>query len=108
LLARLLRYAPGLFLGNMLLWAIFYSMVLVPGLVAQQFFDALTRAIPGSGAVPAAVWVLLGLLLLAGIVRMATFAASLAVFSLFEYTIHALLRKNLLGWLMTGPGSRTL
>src|SRR5438477_11909969 len=108
LLLRLLRYAPGLLLLNVFVWTIFYTVPLVPGLVVRQYFDVLTSTNPGSGAVPSSVWVVLGLLLAAGAGRMIAFSGALLLYATFEYTIHTVLRKNLLGWLMNGPGSLTL
>jgi len=106
LLLRLIHYAPRLFWLNVLVWAIFYLIPAVNGLVAQAFFDGLTKT--GPTLLGLSIWGLLGLLLVAGLARMLTFFISLGLFATYEYTIHALLRKNLLGWLMNGPGAQSL
>ena len=108
LLVRLIRYAPGLFALNVLAWAVFYALPLANGLVAQQFFDSLGSSAVGTTPFASPVWGLLGLLLIAGVARMISFYGALGLFVTFEYTLTALLRRNLLGWLMTGPGSRAL
>lgn len=105
LLWRLLRYAPGLFLLNLGLWTVFYMLPLANGLIVQSFFDSLDGTIAGATG---RVWLLLGLLLVAGLARMLAFFSSFVVFATYLYTIHALLRKNLLNWLMNGPGAPSL
>ena len=106
LLLRLLRYAPGLFLANLVAWTLFYTLPVLNGLIAQAFFDDLSGAVAVSTL--SRVWLLLGLLLVVGAARMITFFGSFAIFATYEYTIQALLRKNLLGWLMNGPGAPSL
>jgi ATP-binding cassette subfamily B protein len=108
LLLRLIRYAPGLFLLNTFAWTIVSALPLATGLVARAYFDTLAAVPAGSERVGRPIGLLLGLLLIFGAVRMLALLSSFALFATFEYTIHALLRKNLLGWLMHGPGSRTL
>jgi ATP-binding cassette, subfamily B, bacterial len=106
LLLRLVRYAPGLLFLNVVVWMVFYTMPVADGLIAQAFFN---RLVPSAGAALAlGVPVLLGLLLAVGVGRMLSFFTALGLFATYEYTIHALLRQNLLGWLLCGPGPRTL
>lgn len=108
LLLRLLGYAPGLFALNIAAWAVFYSIPLANGLITQEIFNTLQRDGQLVDVTRSAIWGPLGLLLVAGIARMLTFFGSFLIFAMFAYTIDALLRKNLLGWLMLGPGSRAL
>jgi ATP-binding cassette subfamily B protein len=108
LLVRLIRYAPGLFVLDLLAWALFYALPLANGLVAQQFFDSLGASVAGAMPFASPIWAMLGLLLVAGAARMIAFYGALGLFVTFEYTLTALLRRNMLGWLMTGPGSRAL
>src|SRR5579859_3211035 len=108
LLVRLIRYAPGLFALNFVVWTVFYTLPLANGLVAQQFFDTLGGGTSAGSPFSSPVWGLLGLLLIAGVARMISFYGAFGLFVTFEYTLTALLRRNLLGWLMNGPGSRAL
>jgi ATP-binding cassette subfamily B protein len=108
LMLGLLRYAPGLFALNIVVWTAFYTLPLANGLIVQHFFDALGGRVATFGPYALSVWVLLGLLLAAGFGRMFAFAGAFVVYGTFEYTIYAVLRKNLFGWLMHGPGSRAL
>lgn len=106
LLLRLVAYAPGLFALNVASWAVFYALPLANGLIAQTFFDRLNGG-PASSLDPG-IWTLLGLLLVAGAGRVAAFFGSLVVFASFVYSIEGLLRKNMLEWLLCGPGPRSL
>jgi ATP-binding cassette, subfamily B, bacterial len=108
LLIGLLRHAPGLFLLNVFAWTVFYTLPLANGLVIQAFFDTLGGRVTTLGPFALSVWVLLGLLFAAGFGRMFAFAGCFAIYATFEYTVYAVLRKNLFGWLMRGPGSRAL
>ncbi|MGH2459367.1 MAG: ATP-binding cassette domain-containing protein [Chloroflexota bacterium] len=106
LLLSLLRYAPGLFLANVAMWTVFYSLPMLNGLIAQSFFDDLGGTI--TDATASRIELLLGLLLIVGVARMIAFMGSFALYATHEYTIHALLRKNLLSWLVNGPGAPSL
>lgn len=108
LLLRLLRYEPVLFVLNIVAWSAFYTVPLAIGLIARAYFDALNGSPAHLGPFQLGVAGLLGLLLLAGLMRMLAFFVSLSLFATFLYTIQTLLRKNLLAWLLYGPGARTL
>ena len=41
---RLILYAPGLYVLNLVIWMSFMMLALVPGLIAKAFFDMLTGA----------------------------------------------------------------
>ena len=108
LLLRLIRYAPGLFFLNVVMWTLVYSLPLANGLIAQTFFDRLNGASAVPGFTPSSIWFLLGLLLVAGVARMLALLGAFVVLGTFMYTVYALLRQNLLGWLMHGPGAQAL
>jgi len=108
LLLRLIRYAPGLFFLNVVTWTLFYALPLANGLIAQTFFDRLNGASATPGFSPTSIWLLLGLLLVAGVARMLTLLGAFVVLGTFMYTVYALLRQNILGWLLHGPGARAL
>ena len=100
----LARYRPGLYLLNFLLWTLFYTAPLLTGLITKAFFDALS-----SGAeVGANVWFLIALLIGAAAGRMVALYLGIVSWSSFWFTIEALLRSNMLGWIVQGPGPRAL
>jgi ATP-binding cassette subfamily B protein len=91
---------------NLLLWTVFYSLPLVDGLVAQAFFDKLDAS--NGPTIARDIALLLGLLLAAAAARMAFFVGAVALFAPFEFSIVTRLRKNLLDWLVRGPGVKAL
>jgi ABC-type multidrug transport system fused ATPase/permease subunit len=99
-----LRYRPGLYLLNLLAGMAYESVPLATGLILRAFFDSVSH---GAAAGPNA-WSLLVLLVVAeGAHALASVAWGWIGFSC-AYIYSALLRRNLLGWLFGGPGSRTL
>src|SRR5207249_635345 len=96
----------GLLFVNIVVWMAFYLTPVADGLIAQAFFDRL--APPTDAVLGLSIPVLLGLLLAVGAGRMLAFFVALGLFATYEYTIHALLRQNLLSWLLCGPGPRAL
>ncbi|MBM3187924.1 MAG: ABC transporter ATP-binding protein [Chloroflexi bacterium] len=102
--AKLLRYRPWLFLLNGLLWAGFHNIPLLSGLLVRAFLDAL------SGGAPAglSVWTLLALLAAVEASRLADFWVGVRLFITLWYTNEALLRRNLLHWLVCGRGPKVL
>ncbi len=101
---RLALYRPKLYLLNFLLWTLFYTAPLATGLIIKAFFDTLS-----SGAqVGANVWFLIALLIGAAAGRMVALYLGIVSWSSFWFTIEALLRANMLGWIVQGPGPRAL
>lgn len=101
---RLALYRPWLYLLNFGLWTAFYAMPLAAGLVIRAFFDALS----GSQPVSLGIWSLIALLVAAMGGRMLFLYIGIVTWSDFWFTMEALLRRNMLKWIMDGPGPRTL
>lgn len=101
---RIVRYRPWLFLGTSLCWGAFHSLPLVTGLLTKAIFDSLS----GKAAVGFDVWTLLGLMVATSITRVSIMMAGVWSWSTVFFTFGSLMRHNLLGWLVTGPGTRTV
>jgi ATP-binding cassette, subfamily B, bacterial len=101
---RLALYRPGLYLLNFLLWTLFYIAPIATGLVIKAFFDTLSSGTE----VGANVWFLIALLVGAAAGRMVAIYLGIVSWSSFWFTIEALLRANMLGWIVQGPGPRVL
>jgi ATP-binding cassette subfamily B protein len=101
---RLARYRPWLFALAFTMWVLFYMVPLGIGLVTRALFDAL------SGRAPAGldVWALIALLVAAEMVRLAVFVAAVVSWTTQWIIFEAVLRTNMLGWLVQGPGVRAL
>jgi ATP-binding cassette subfamily B protein len=100
----LARYRPGLYLLNFGIWAAFYTLPLATGLITKAFFDTLS----GEQSAGFDVWTLIALLVGATVARVLVLLSGMITWSDFWYTIEALLRKNMLSWLVEGPGPRGL
>ena len=100
----LVRYRPGLFAANCVLWGLWHNVPVLTGIIAKAFFDALS----GQSEAGYNVWTLVAFLAIAGVARLAIFAGGVRTFIRLWYYLEALLRKNLLNWALTGPGSHPL
>ncbi|MBK9711812.1 MAG: ABC transporter ATP-binding protein [Kouleothrix sp.] len=104
LAARLAWTRPWLFSFSFGLWVLFAFMPLATGLIMRSFFDTLTGDAPaGIG-----VWPLIGLLLGSEALRVLIFLACIGLWMTFWNGAEALLRVNMLSWLLQGPGTRLL
>lgn len=102
---RILTYRPWHFAVNAVVWGIFHMVPLATAALMKAIFDALS----GSAAAGWNPWTLLALFLVVGISgRPALFAVAFNVYSSFYLTVLALLRTNLLRYLLAAAGSRTL
>lgn len=104
-LFQLARFRPVLYITSGLFASVlFYLIPLVPGLVLQQFFDALSQNAPAG----VNVWGLLALLVAIAVVRgLALIVAVVAEVSVHLFT-STLLHKNMLARILTYPGARAL
>lgn len=91
-LLRLTRVGRGLYPLNIVLWTGWYLLPLGFGLIAREFFNALTNE-ANAGLHP---WSLIALLVGVGLGHSGVFAASIWYFMTYWYSTEALLRKNLL------------
>lgn len=101
---RLWRFRPRLMLINTLLWAALMMTPIATGLILQRFFDGLT----GSAPAGVSIWILLALLvaietldLVVNFVRQFTMVA-------VEFSVGALIRKNVFWQLLDYGGGRAL
>ncbi|MCW5851213.1 MAG: ABC transporter ATP-binding protein [Anaerolineae bacterium] len=101
---QIVTYRPWLFTFAFALWVLFVAVPLGTGLLTKAFFDTLT----GNEPVGLNVWTILGLMIGIEAARGGLFMACVALFNTFWQTGEALLRRNLLGWLLQGPGSHVL
>lgn len=101
---QLARYRPGLYAINFVFWTMFYTFPLATGLIIKALFDALS----GGAEAGLGVWSLIALLAGASAGRLLSLYIGIISWSDFWFTIEALLRKNMLGWIVGGPGARRL
>lgn len=101
---RLARYRPWLFAASVLLWAGVHSLPVTTGLVTGFFFDALSGHAPlGLNA-----WSALALLVVTEAVRVAVHFGAVVVWMFNWQILEAVLRTNMLDWVVRGPGVHAL
>ncbi len=101
---KLVLYRPWLFAASFGLWVLFEILPLITGLLVREFFNALTGDAPARFD----VWTLVGLLAATQIGRSGVFALCITLWTGYWNMIEGLLRRNLLAWLVQGPGARAL
>ena len=102
---RIIRFRPGLYLlSGLFASVIFYVFPLVPGLIVQQVFNAIT----GNAPAGLGLWTLIALLVGASLVRVAALFAAVAAEMTLHNTTAALLRRNVFGHILHRPGARSL
>lgn len=101
---RMIRYRPLLYTADDLVWLGIYLSRLLPGLVAQQAFDALQRG----GAEPPAILWLAALFVGAGAVQAGLNVVGFVVDTVFRFSVSAVLQRNMLAELLRRPGARAL
>ncbi|WP_261665371.1 ABC transporter ATP-binding protein [Deinococcus sp. Marseille-Q6407] len=105
---RIIAYNPLLFLTNLALWA---SVYLTPAALAwliSELFRQLEAVTPGPGAQLGAVWLALAAFAAVRLLRFGLFYAAFLKFIELTATTGALLRRNLLNYLLTASGTRAL
>jgi ATP-binding cassette subfamily B protein len=100
----MIRYRPGLYAVNAILWTLIHLSPLVPGLIIQRFFNVFNEA----GSTPSRVWTLIALFLAAAIGRAMLFIAGVFIDALHRFTMSALLRRNMLEAILQQPGAAAL
>ena len=103
-LAQMFRFVGRYGVAHAILWGIVSLTGLVPGLIARAFFDDLSGAAPAPTGIPGLVLILVApalgqaiLWLIAGYVEI-----------VFRFRASALLRRNLLAYLLARPGALAL
>ncbi|GHO52635.1 ABC transporter ATP-binding protein [Ktedonobacter robiniae] len=100
----LMRYRPWLYLGNALIWIILHMAPLLPGLIAQQFFNTLAR----SGHLNRELWLLIATLVAIALGQAALFLFGGLVDNLHRFSMSNILRRNLLARILERPGARAV
>jgi ATP-binding cassette subfamily B protein len=103
-MGKVIGFRPWLYALNMVIWTLFFATPIVTGLIMKAFFDALT----GGEQAGLTIWTLVALSVVVGIFNMSSLWFGIDQWSVFWYSSHALLRKNMMQWLVSGPGSRVL
>lgn len=101
---RLICYRPVLYTVNGILWTIIHLAPIVPGLLAQQFFNAL----PLAGGLNRTLWLLIILLVATALARSATILCGGLADNLHRFSMSGLLRRNLLERILERPGARAV
>jgi ATP-binding cassette subfamily B protein len=104
LIMRLTGHRRALFVLTCFLWGLIHSLPVLYGLFVKELFDALSGA-EGAGD---SAWAFLALALAADAGRLVTLAGGVFAWSTYWIEITLLLRRNLLSYLLTAPGSRRL
>ncbi|WP_425145465.1 ATP-binding cassette domain-containing protein [Deinococcus sp.] len=112
LMRRLFGYRPRLFALNVALWGTFHTLPALFSYSIGAIFDRLdsfekARQAGLHGGV-AGIWLLVGLFALARLGRFGIFLGAFRVYIRLWYTLDALVRRNLLNYLLTASGSRRL
>jgi ATP-binding cassette, subfamily B, bacterial len=101
---RLTMLRPRYMALNWGVWMLWYSIPIFTGLATKAVFDALSGHAPADLSLPA----LIALLLASDALHVAIFVGAVWVWNTYWLEMGALLRKNLLAWMVTGPGPRAL
>ena len=102
--AKMGRYAPGLYLLHMALWSTMNLLSLLPGLIARAFFDTLT----GAARLPVGTTGLLALLVVIAVGQAALWLIAGFVEITLRFTMSGLVRRNLLRHVLERPGAAAL
>jgi ATP-binding cassette, subfamily B, bacterial len=101
---RMATFRPWIYIGDNLLWTAVYCSRLLPGLVAQQAFDALQR---GAIDPPTIAWVAAAFVG-SGIAGAVAETAGSTWDTFFRFSVSAVLQRNMLAEILRRPGARAL
>ncbi|HEU5228659.1 MAG TPA: ABC transporter ATP-binding protein [Ktedonobacteraceae bacterium] len=101
---RMIRYRPWLYAINAFCWFLIHVSPIIPGLIAQQFFNTLPKA----GQLNATLWLLIALLVMTALARTVLIFSGGWVDNLHRFSMSALLRRNLLERILERPGARSV
>lgn len=99
----LIKYTPWLYLSNCAVWILIDVFPLVRGLIAKEFFNAISN-----GGKVQGVWSILFLFLIAGIGRAIVIATGGPLDFFHRFKISGLLRRNMLESILSKPGARAI
>jgi ATP-binding cassette subfamily B protein len=102
--AGMVRANPWSFAGSVAFYIGFFGILLAPALINRAIFNAL------SGHAPAGVnvWTLVGLVVGIEFGRFGLLYFGGVLFNVFYYSSEALLKRNMMSWLVGAPGARIL
>lgn len=103
-LGRVVGFRFWLYMLNTVIWLGVFGAPIITGLIMKAFFDALTSGEQAG----LTIWTLVALSVVVGLVNMGVLWVAIDQWSVFWYSGHALLRKNMMQWLVSGPGARVL
>ena len=98
----LMRYRPILYIINTLFWLVIHLAPLIPGLLAQQFFNRLYKV----GFLDNILWLLIASFVMVALGRVVLILLGGWIDTLHRFSTSALLRRNLLQRIMERPGAR--
>jgi ATP-binding cassette subfamily B protein len=100
----LVTYQRRLYLADILLWQTWYAFPLIPGLIAQQYFNVLTNSAPARFDIPT----LLVLLVVSAVVRAIVNYGAFTVNGIHQFCVGGLLQRNMLTRVLDLPGAGAL
>lgn len=101
---RMATFRPWIYLGDDLLWTGVYCARLLPGLIAQQAFDALQGGAPQTSALVWFTAAFVGAGLAEAVVNTAGWMWDVH----FRFGVSAVLQRNMLAEVLRRPGARAL
>ncbi len=101
---HMIRYRPWLYTLNALIWITIRVLPLVPGLIAQQFFNLL----PKEAHLTRTLWTLIAFLVVTALARVVLYFAGGLVDNLHRFSMVNILRRNLLERILERPGARAV
>ena len=104
LMLELTRYRRPLFVLNFVLWGAFHALPVLFGLFLKGLFDALAGGVASS----ATAWTFLAYLIAADVGRLGILIGGEWNFIRLWLELELLLKRNLLNYLLTAPGSRRI
>ena len=100
----MIRYRPGLYAVNAILWTLIHLSPLVPGLIIQRFFNVFSE----EGADSSLVWKLIAGFIAVAVAGAILFITGVFIDALHRFTMSALLRRNILAAILQQPGAAAL
>lgn len=104
LMLGVVRFAPWRYAGNAILWTLVWVMPVIPGLITKEFFDGLT----GEASVSFGVETLIAFIGAYGLARVGLVAVAMLSDVNFRFRIGSLLRRNMIGRILSLPGARAV
>jgi len=97
-------FRPWIYVADDILWTAVYCSRLLPGLVAQQAFDALQKGT----AEPSTIAWLTAAFIGAGIAGAVANTSGMTIDVFFRFSVSAVLQRNMLAEILRRPGARAL